>query len=119
MESAVKIRIPEIDAYDWLNGLGKHEPSAYEYRVDLKHRFRHPRDTGEANYSSGKYMVIKRQYTDSKTNTRVFVVDWYVMKAYTREDAIRFAKEDLTNHYWGMRKVHRNDEDGEVVIGWR
>jgi len=103
----MEIRIPENDAYDWLNGLGDCESPVY------------PDASVNLVTTSGKYMKVKCQYTDSITNERVFIVDWYCMRAQTYEDAINFAKQDTTNHYWGLRKKHRNDEDGIPVIGFR
>jgi len=92
--------VPEIDAYDWLNNLG-------EYELDPNVR----RPTGLSK--------VLRQYTDSKTNERVFILEWCVSAVPSKEDAINFAKVDRTNYYWSLRKKHRNDEDGMSVIGWR
>ena len=95
-----ELRVPEIDAYDWMNNLG-------EYKLDPDVR----RPTGLSK--------LLHQYTDSKTNERVFVLEWCVSAIPSKEDAIAFAEVDRTNHYWGLRKKHRNDEDGMPVIGWR
>lgn len=93
-------RVPEIEAYDWLNNLGK-------YEIDTSY-------LGPTGLSQ-----VVRHYTDSKTNERVFILDWCVCAVPSKQDAINFAQVDRTKHYWGLRKKHRNDEDGMPVIGWR
>ena len=107
-----EIRIPEKDAYDWLNGLGDCAPKYYPDAM-----------CAEAG-ACGKYMDIKHQYTDSNTNSRVFFVEWYVMPVRTKEQAINFAKKIpiMAQHYdtyWSIRKKHYRDDDGELVIGFR
>jgi len=106
-----EIRIPERDAYDWRNGLGDYTPKLYpDHLLDPS--------------LCGKYMKVIRQYTDTNDNTRIFVVEWCVMPARSKGAAIRFAKKipimsQMYDTYWGLRKKHRNDEDGIPVIGWR
>lgn len=95
-----EVRIPEKFAYEWRNNL-----PPYEFD---------PTYLGPIGLSQ-----VVRQYTDSKTNERVFILDWCVCVVPSKHVAMDFAKVDRVNHYWGLRKKHRNDEDGMPVIGWR
>jgi len=71
------------------------EIQAYEWRLFNKDRVR-----------------ILRQYTDSLTQERIFVIDYISEELSNKEKAIRISKQDWSNQYWAVRGK-------KTVIVWR